>query len=85
MTAPLPLITITEDGEAIGTLQQFAAALHLSPSHLRRVLETDGRHCVIFSEGWGPDRLLILDVCGILALPLPDGAPDAAVDETGSA
>jgi hypothetical protein len=62
------LITITEEGESIGTLRQFASSLNLSLARLREVLETDARDCVIFCAGWAPDRLLILDVCGLPAL-----------------
>jgi hypothetical protein len=63
-----PIITITEEGEAIGTLRQFASSLNLSLSRLRELLETDARDTVIFCAGWTPDRLLILDGCGISVL-----------------
>lgn len=68
MISQSPRITITEEGESIGTLRQFAASLNLSPARLRELLETDARKCVIFCGGWAPDRLLILDVCGIPVL-----------------
>lgn len=60
--------TITEEGEAIGTLRQFAQGLDLSLSAVGRVLETEARRCVIFRAGPSPDHLLILDACGIEAL-----------------
>lgn len=62
------LITITEEGEAIGTLRQFARGLGLSLSSLLDALETDVRDCVIFRGGAEPDRLLILDTCGLPSL-----------------
>lgn len=61
-------ITITEEGEAIGTLGQFAQSLNLSYSVLYQTLMTEARECVIFCAGPTPDRLLILDACGLLAL-----------------
>ncbi len=61
-------ITITEEGEAIGTLGQFARSLNLSCSALYQTLMTEARDCVIFCAGPSADRLLILDACGILAL-----------------
>jgi hypothetical protein len=61
-------ITVTEEGEAIGTLHQFARSLNLTIERLRQVLETDARDCIIYSAGWTPDRLLILDGCGLRAL-----------------
>ncbi|MFP4228944.1 MAG: hypothetical protein ACLFTE_08970 [Salinivenus sp.] len=64
---PAP-ITITEEGEAIGTLQQFARGLNLSLSALRSALETEVRDCVIFRAGPEPNRLLILDACGLPSL-----------------
>lgn len=62
------LITITEEGEAIGTLGQFARSLNLSCSALYQTLMTDVRDCVIFCAGPSPERLLILDACGLGAL-----------------
>jgi hypothetical protein len=62
------LITITEDGEAIGTLQQFACGFDLSIAGLLRALNTTARDCVIFRAGSGPHQLLILDGCGLPAL-----------------
>ena len=62
------LITITEEGEAIGTLRQFACSFNLSMSHLLHALDTTARDCVIFRAGSAPNRLLILDGCGLPAL-----------------
>jgi hypothetical protein len=61
-------ITITEEGEMIGTLRQFAGSLNLSISALLDLLATDARECVIFFGGSEPDRLLILDECGLPVL-----------------
>lgn len=61
-------ITITEEGEAIGTLRQFACSFHLSMCALLQTLETSARDSIIFSAGSEPDRLLILDECGIPTL-----------------
>lgn len=62
------LVTITEEGEAIGTLRQFARGLGLSLSSLLHALETEVQDCVIFRAGPEPDRLLILDACGLPSL-----------------
>ncbi|MFO8099377.1 MAG: hypothetical protein R6T83_07105 [Salinibacter sp.] len=61
-------ITITEEGEALGTLREFARSLGLSRSALLHALETEIRECVIFRAGPEPDRLLILDACGLPSL-----------------
>jgi hypothetical protein len=68
MTPLSSLITITEEGEAIGTLQQFASSFDLSITSLLDALDTTARDCVIFRAGSAPDRLLILDGCGLPAL-----------------
>ncbi len=68
MTLRSSIITITEEGEAIGTLRQFASSLNLPLTRLRELLETDARDCVILCAGWTLDRLLILDGCGLSAL-----------------
>lgn len=68
MNALSSLITITEEGEAIGTIREFARELNLTIGMLLYVLETEARDCVIFRAGSTPDRLLILDGCGLLAL-----------------
>lgn len=62
------LITITEEGEAIGTLHQFASCFGLSIPSLLHALDTTARDCVIFRAGTTPDRLLILDGCGLPTL-----------------
>ena len=62
------LITIAEEGEAIGTLQEFAHSFDLSLTGLLHALDTTARDCVIFRAGSAPDRLLILDGCGLPAL-----------------
>jgi len=62
------LITITEEGEAIGTLRQFARSFDLSMADLLDALETRVHDCIIFQAGSTPDRLLILDGCGLPAL-----------------
>lgn len=61
-------ITITEDGEAIGTLRQFARSLDLPLAVLVDILQTDARDGVIYWAGTSPDRLLILDGGGLLTL-----------------
>lgn len=61
-------VTITEEGEAIGTLGQFAHSLNLSCTALYQTLMTEARECVIFCAGPSPERLLILDACGLSAL-----------------
>jgi hypothetical protein len=62
------LITITEEGEAIGTIQQFARSFDLPITGLLDALDTTARDCVIFRAGSAPHRLLILDGCGLPAL-----------------
>jgi len=68
MTPLSSLITITEEGEAIGTLQQFARSFDLSMAHLLHALDTTVQDYVIFQAGSAPNRLLILDGCGLPAL-----------------
>jgi hypothetical protein len=68
MTVPTSLVTVTEEGEAIGTLRQFARGFDLSVGGLLEILETEAHNCVIFRGGVAPDQLLILDRCGVLAL-----------------
>lgn len=62
------LVTVTEEGEAIGTVRQFARELDLTIGTLLEVLEAEARNCVIFRAGTAPDQLLILDRCGVSAL-----------------
>lgn len=68
MTPFSSLITITEEGEAIGTLRQFACSFNLSMARLLHALDTTAQDCVIFRAGSTPDRLLILDGGGVPAL-----------------
>ena len=68
MTPRSSLITITEEGEAIGTLQQFARSFDLSLTGLLHALDTTARDCVIVQTGSAPNRLLILDGCGLPVL-----------------
>lgn len=68
MTSRPSAITITEEGEAIGTLRQFASSFNLSIDALLRALDTTARDCVIFRAGSTPNRLLILDGCGVPTL-----------------
>jgi len=62
------LVTVTEDGEAIGTLCQFARGVNLTVAALLEVLETEARNCIIFRAGTAPNHLLILAPCGVSAL-----------------
>jgi len=62
------LVTVTEEGEAIGTLRQFAQGMNLTVTALLEVLETEARNCIIYRAGTAPDQLLILDRCGVSAL-----------------
>lgn len=68
MSRPNTFVTITEEGEAIGTLGQFAHSLNLTCATLYQTLMNEARECVIFCAGPSPNRLLILDACGLLAL-----------------
>lgn len=62
------LITVTEEGEAIGTLRQFACSFDLPLSGLLHALDTIARDHIIFRAGSEPNRLLILDGYGLPAL-----------------
>jgi len=75
MTSRPSVITITEEGEVIGTLRQFASSFNLSIAVLLHALDTTARDCVIFRAGSTPNHLLILDGCGVPALF--DAAPVA--------
>lgn len=61
-------ITITEDGEAMGTLHQFANRLNRSREMVLQCVQRDARDAVILDAGAALDRLLILDAEGYQAL-----------------
>lgn len=61
-------ITITEDGEAMGMLHQFAARLNQSRSIVLHCVQAGEEDTVIMNAGEGLDRLLILDAEGYQAL-----------------
>jgi hypothetical protein len=63
-----PQMTITEDGEAIGTLHQFADRLDRSRAFVLRCVHNRAQDAVILDAGEGLDRLLILDSDGYQAL-----------------
>lgn len=56
------VLNITEDGEAIGTLQQFAHAFDLPRSFILSCLHDEQPDSIILDAGSGLDRLLILDM-----------------------
>ena len=58
-------INITEDGEAIGTLQQFAHSLKRSRAAILHCVQHYAEGSVILNAGEGMDRLLILDPDGL--------------------
>jgi hypothetical protein len=77
MTIP-PQITITEDGEAMGTLHQFATHLNRSRAFVLRCVHGRARDAIILHAGEGLDRLLILDAEGYQALHRCTALPRAA-------
>lgn len=67
MNDPLS-ITITEDGEAVGTLHQFATRLNRPRAVVLHCVRAGDEDAVILDAGEGRDRLLILDAEGYEAL-----------------
>lgn len=61
-------INITEDGEAIGTLQQFADSLKRSRAAILHCIQHYAEDTVILNAGEGLDRLLIVDQDGLETL-----------------
>lgn len=61
-------IDITEDGEAIGTLQQFSRSLNLSRSSILQCVQNEAQGSIILNAGEGLDRFLIIDAQGLKAL-----------------
>lgn len=68
MREHLNRLNITEDGEAIGTLQQFAESLNLPRAFILQCLQDELPSSVILNAGEGLDRLLILDTKGLETL-----------------
>ena len=59
---------IAEDGEAIGTIQQFADRLHLSPSAVIDCLRENGTAPIVLRAGEPGERLLLVSADGLDAL-----------------
>jgi len=59
---------IAEDGEAIGTVQQFADQLHLPRPLVYTCLEASDSIPVVLGDEQGEDPLLIVDADGVDAL-----------------
>lgn len=66
-TASAPTVTfqIAEDGEAIGTIQQFADRLHLSPSAVVACLRENGTAPIVLRAGETGERLLLVSADGL--------------------
>jgi hypothetical protein len=69
-TAPSPPLSfhIAEEGEAIGTIQQFANRLHLSPSAVLACLREAGTAPIVLRAGEAGERLLLVSADGLDAL-----------------
>lgn len=63
MATSLPQIRVTEDGEVLATVQQFAGSLDLSHRDVLRVAQENPQGTIVLNAGNGRDRLLILDAC----------------------
>ena len=68
MPTQLNALNITEDGEAIGTLQQFSRAFALPRSFILSCLHEEQPDSIILDAGDGLDRLLILDTDALQTL-----------------
>lgn len=75
-TASAPTVTfqIAEDGEAIGTVRQFADRLRLSPSAVLACLRAHGIAPIVLDARTPGDRLLLLSADGVAALRSCAGA-----------
>jgi fructose-1,6-bisphosphatase/sedoheptulose 1,7-bisphosphatase-like protein len=62
------LPTTAEDGETIGTLAQFASALHVPPAALLRCAERHDQ-AIVLSSDEGAHIVLILDADSQASLP----------------
>lgn len=71
-------ITVTEDGEVMGTLHQFADRLNRSRSFVLHCVRDRAQDAIILNAGEGLDRLLILDAEGYEALHHCAALPKAA-------
>lgn len=60
--------SLTEDGEAIGTVRQFSDRLNLPESRVLSCLQEKADQSVILRAGTESDQLLILDAGGVGAL-----------------
>ncbi len=68
MTPAPRQISVTEDGEVLGTVQQFARSLNLTRHQVLRFLRENASDPILLHTGDGRDRLLILDACSFAAL-----------------
>ncbi len=59
---------ITEEGEAMGTLRQFAQRFQSTPASILECLRHHAPSGVVLDAGRGRDRLLILDSDGLAAI-----------------
>ncbi len=60
--------SITEEGEAVGTLRQFASRFQATPASILDCLRQHAPSGVVLDAGRGRDRLLILDPEGLAAI-----------------
>jgi len=65
---PRVTFQIAEEGEAIGTAQQFARRMHLPQPRVLSCLDQNDTASVVLSAGDEEDPLLIVDADGLDAL-----------------
>jgi hypothetical protein len=67
-TEPRVTFQIAEEGEAIGTVQQFASRMNLSQPRVLSCLDQTDTASVVLPAGDEEGRLLIVDADGLEAL-----------------
>ncbi len=67
-TRPQSTFALAEDGEAIGTIDQFSRRLDLPASQVLPCLQKHAGQSVLLQAGGTSEQLLILDTEGVTAL-----------------
>lgn len=67
-TAHSPHLRIAEDGEVLGTVQQFATRLNLSPSKVLSCLQEKEAAPVFLSSREAGPRVVVIEANGVDAL-----------------
>lgn len=61
MVTPHQYFNLTEDGEAVGTLQQFARTFNVPRKDVVECISTDAPETIVLDPGNGEEHILIAD------------------------